>query len=90
MPQFPDHFTIQIASDIHRDGLGVELLDSNGAIVAEVFRCDRDKTVEVTCWSNDVTEEILAWLLPYSVQHLSSFEDGCPLPSLNCWLVLRD
>src|SRR4051794_1065006 len=40
-------FRIQLASDIVRDGLGVELLDSDDRVVAEVFRCDADNTVIV-------------------------------------------
>jgi hypothetical protein len=83
-------FTTQIASDIHRDGLGVELLSSSGSIVAEVFRCDRDKTVRVSCWSNSVTDDVLAWLLPYSAEQLSCFENGAPLPGINTWPIYRD
>ncbi|TWU50721.1 hypothetical protein Poly51_40140 [Rubripirellula tenax] len=80
----------QIASDIHRDGLGVELLGFNGEIVAEVFRCDADNSIVVTCWSRRVTDDVLNWLLPYSETELQSFEDGTPLPPSAEWQVERD
>jgi hypothetical protein len=38
---------MQLASDIIRDGLGLELLDRAGNVVGEVFRCDADHTVTV-------------------------------------------
>jgi hypothetical protein len=31
---------MQIASDVIRDGLGVELLDGDGNVASDVFRCD--------------------------------------------------
>ena len=37
-----------MASDVIRDGLGLELLDITGAVRAEVFRCDADHTVTVS------------------------------------------
>ncbi|AVB27146.1 hypothetical protein CXB36_02605 [Pseudomonas syringae pv. syringae] len=33
-------FRFQIASDVIRDGLGIELVDANGQVCAEVLRCD--------------------------------------------------
>jgi hypothetical protein len=48
---------VQLASDIHRDGMGLELLDS-GVVVAEIFRCDRSKTIIVTTFKNDIPLEI--------------------------------
>lgn len=40
-------WTTQLASDIVRDGLGLELLDTPYRVVAEVFRCDADHTVTI-------------------------------------------
>jgi hypothetical protein len=41
-----DHkYRTQIASDIVRDGLGVELIDEDGTVVAEISRSDRDQTL---------------------------------------------
>ena len=39
-------YRMQIASDIIRDGLGLELLKDELGVV-EVFRCDADKAVMV-------------------------------------------
>ena len=83
-------WTTQIASDIIRDGLGVELLNRNGDIIAEVFRCDADHSVRVSCWSNAVTQEVLDWLLPLSLSELQTFEDGIALPPVNDWPVAHE
>jgi len=41
-------YRFQVASDIVRDGLGVELTDSRGNVLAEVFRCDADNSLKVS------------------------------------------
>lgn len=38
-------YQIQVASDVIRQGPGVELLDPSGAVIAEVFRSDRAGTI---------------------------------------------
>lgn len=38
---------MQLASDIVRDGLGLELLVEQNRVAAEVFRCDTNHTVTV-------------------------------------------
>jgi G:T-mismatch repair DNA endonuclease (very short patch repair protein) len=43
-------WTTQVASDVQRDGLGLELLRKGGIVVADVFRCDADNSVSVTCF----------------------------------------
>jgi len=82
-----DGWNTQTASDIIRDGLGVELLAPNGAVVAEVFRCDADNSVSVTCWSPRITDEVLAWFLPFASKELAAFEDGSSLPHYSKWVV---
>ncbi|MEM8670475.1 MAG: hypothetical protein AAGG48_23315 [Planctomycetota bacterium] len=79
----------QIASDIIRDGIGVELLDAKGDVVAEVFRCDRDHTVTVSC-SRQLTERELQWLLPYASETFECFEDETPLPEISAWPIVVD
>jgi hypothetical protein len=41
-------YRYQVASDVNRDGLGVELIAADGNVVAEVFRCDADNSLTVT------------------------------------------
>jgi len=41
-------FTTQIASDLIRDGLGVEPLDPASEVIAEIFRSDANHTVTST------------------------------------------
>ncbi|GAB5405727.1 MAG: hypothetical protein Aurels2KO_39580 [Aureliella sp.] len=83
-------WSTQIASDVTRDGLGVELLSSNGEIIAEAFRCDAENTVSVACWSSRVTDEVLGWLLPYAHAELHEFEDGTALPPWADWPVAHE
>jgi hypothetical protein len=73
-------FRTQIASDIVRDGLGVELLGSDNQVVAEVFRFDASHTLIVRTFE-DVPIQILEELLALSRNQLDRFEDGTPLPS---------
>jgi hypothetical protein len=73
------NYTTQVASDIHRDGLGVELLSENGEVVAEVFRSDHDHTVLVNTFSFDVPLRALELLLARAKERLNPFDDGVGL-----------
>lgn len=69
----------QSASDLQRDGLGVELLDSRQQVVAEVFRSDRDKTVEVSIFVDSLPLASVEQLIATAKKRLDPFEDGTPL-----------
>lgn len=73
-------WALQIASDLKRDGLAVELLNESREVVAEVFRCDADKTVKVNVFEADVPDAILRELIEAARERLGTFEDGTPLP----------
>lgn len=73
-------WTTQIASDILRDGLGLELRDGSGAIAAEVFRCDADHSVTVRRFGERVPDDVLAEFIEHARQCLHPFEDGTSLP----------
>ena len=49
----------QIASDIIRDGLGLELLDKNESVVAEVFRCDKDRSITMRIYQSSIPEDVI-------------------------------
>jgi hypothetical protein len=72
-------YKTQVASDIIRDGLGIELLNERGEVVAEVFRCDKDKTVIVSTFSNGIPLAALEIMLERAKVRLEPFEDGTPL-----------
>jgi hypothetical protein len=72
-------FKMQVASDLIRDGLGVELVDGAGNVVAEVFRCDRDHTVIVSTFGNDIPIQAVERLLKRARSELDPFADGTPL-----------
>lgn len=72
----------QVASDVIRDGLGFELLDSNGQVVAEVFRCDADHTVSVSLFVESLPLHALELMVARARERLDPFEDGAPLPEV--------
>lgn len=74
-------FRIQTASDIHRDGLGVELI-ADDRVVAEVFRCSADHTLVVTTFGHDLLLVAVAEIVSLTRERLGAFEDGTPLPIL--------
>jgi hypothetical protein len=50
---------IQLASDIVRDGLGLELLGEPDRVAAEVFRSDADHKVTVRLFEDDIPDDVL-------------------------------
>ena len=75
----------QVASDVERDGLGLELYDDADRIRAEVFRSDSDHTVVVTIFGGVLAAPTHEWLLQRAVQELNPFEDGTALPAPDKW-----
>ena len=73
---------MQVASDVVRDGLGVELLAGDSEVVAEVFRCDADHSLILATFRGDVPLSALEDLIAYAREKLEPFEDGTPLPRL--------
>ncbi len=77
-----DHrYSTQVASDVTRDGLGVELIDENGDVVAEVFRSDRDRTVIVSTFNYDIPLTEMERLISRAKERLGPFTDGAALES---------
>lgn len=72
-------FRKQVASDVHRDGLGLELL-SGDEVVAEVFRCDADHSLIITTFNNDVPLVVIEEFIAVARDRLREFHDGTPLP----------
>ena len=72
-------YTTQVASDVNRDGIGIELLSESGQVVAEVFRSDTDRTVVVNTFSYDVPLAAFEQLLARARDRLEPFEDGTSL-----------
>ena len=69
-------FRTQVASDIIRDGIGVELLDANGEVIAEIFRSDQTNCVFVTTFGEEVPLEGLAQAIRRFRERFTHFEDG--------------
>ena len=76
-------YSTQVASDVDRDGLGVELLNEHLEVVAEVFRSDRNRTLVLNTFSYDVPLEAIELLVARAKDRLEPFEDGSPLSSAN-------
>ena len=70
---------IQTASDVIRDGLGCELTTEAGDVVAEVFRCDANRSVVVTTFGHDVPLDAMERLIAFARKRLEPFESGEPL-----------
>jgi hypothetical protein len=70
----------QVASDLARDGLGLELL-YNGQVVAEVFRCDADHSLTINTFGNVLPLVTMEELIAEARQRLGAFEDGRALPT---------
>lgn len=74
-------FQLQVVSDVQRDGLGLELLDDSGQVVAEVFRCDASTSLEVSLFDSCLPFVEVERLLRIARFELGKFEDGTPLPA---------
>ena len=72
-------YTTQVASDVGREGLGIELLDQTGQVVAEVFRSDREGTAVVNTFSYDLPLQAIEALIAQAKERLDPFENGTPL-----------
>lgn len=72
-------YSTQVASDVDRDGLGVELLDQNRHVVAEIFRSDRDQTILINTFSYDIPLAAIEHLIARAKERLDPFEDGTSL-----------
>jgi hypothetical protein len=72
-------FRKQVASDVVRDGLGLELL-SGDEVVAEVFRCDADHSLIITTFDHELPLVAIEELIAEARERLGAFEDGTPLP----------
>jgi hypothetical protein len=76
-------YRYQIVSDVIRDGLGVEFLDAGNKVVAEVFRCDRDKTTVFELFEQSVPESAIPALIELARRELRTYEDGTPIGEVN-------
>ena len=73
----------QVASDVVRDGLGVELLNDEGQVVAEIFRCDADHTVFLAQFVETIPLHAIEILIARAKDRLNPFENGKPLDFCN-------
>ncbi|MCL9844168.1 hypothetical protein [Ralstonia solanacearum] len=74
-------FQLQVASDVQRDGLGLEFLNDSGEIVAEVFRSDANNSLEVTLFDDGLPFVEVERLFRIARTKLGVFEDGTALPA---------
>ncbi|WP_055325966.1 hypothetical protein [Ralstonia solanacearum] len=74
-------FQLQVASDVQRDGLGLEFLNDSGEIVAEVFRSDANNSLEVTLFDDGLPFVEIERLFRIARTELGVFEDGTALPT---------
>ncbi|HEY4342256.1 MAG TPA: hypothetical protein VGM97_20095 [Steroidobacteraceae bacterium] len=83
-------FTYQLASDVIRDGMALEMLDLDGVVVAEVFRSDAAHSVELQAFREDIPDGAIRDLAAAAIERLGPFEDGKPLSAaLNYATLLK-
>ena len=63
-----------LASDIWRDGLGLELWDGDDH-VAEIFRSDRERTLAISLWREDIPLEIIEEFIADARRRLLPFNN---------------
>jgi len=71
-----DGWNTQLASDIQRDGMGLELLSPEGKVVAEVFRSDAEHTVTVAIFGAAIPAQVFDEYYRQALDSLDPFEDG--------------
>jgi hypothetical protein len=59
-----------IGSDVQRDGMFLEISDSQNIAVAEVFYSDVDHRMTFTAWKQDLPVEVVEWAVGYARLHL--------------------
>jgi hypothetical protein len=72
---------MQFASDVIRDGMGLELITAEGDVLAEVFRADADHTVTLNIFDPSTPGSELRRLVETATRELGPFEDGATLAS---------
>jgi hypothetical protein len=73
-------YRYQVASDVVRDGLGLELIDDGRNVLAEVFRCDANNSLTVSLFSEELPFVEVEKPMLMARKELAPFEDGSPLP----------
>ena len=76
-------YRIQIASDVIRDGLGLELINTTNQVCAEAFRCDADNTLKISLFAEDLPFVQVENLVLIARKEFPRYEDGTPLPPLS-------
>jgi hypothetical protein len=81
MAALPDGFYLQVVSDVMRNGMALELVEHGGAIRADVFRCDEDRSITLTIFEHvvPVPDDVLDALIDAAQKELDPFEDGTPI-----------
>lgn len=73
-------FRYQLAADIVRDGMSLELTDERWNPLAKVFRCDAVNTLTVSVFVAELPFTEIERLVLMARKELGPFEDGTPLP----------
>ena len=74
-------YRMQFASDIIRDGMGLELIDESNAVVAEVFRNDSTHELVFSAFAENIPFIQIEKLVSVARDDLQAFEDGAVLPT---------
>ena len=68
-------YRYQLASDVIRDGLGLERTDESWNVLAEVFRYDADHSLTISLFSEGLPFTEIEKLVLMAREELGPFED---------------
>jgi hypothetical protein len=69
-------YKYQLASDVIRDGLGLELLNESGEVLAEVFRSDRERATRIKVFAPGLPVAVVEELVALARKRLGTYQDG--------------
>ncbi|MEP3056418.1 hypothetical protein [Ascidiaceihabitans sp.] len=69
----------QIAGDIHRNTMSLEVWDEDQKHIADVIRYDDTNHLKINTYGNEIDLGVLKTVMELALEHLGAFEDGTPL-----------
>lgn len=82
MSTIRDGWQTQLAGDVKRDGVSLELLAPDGEVVAEVFRSDAEHTLSLETFGRAIPVGVFDVFYRQALSRLDPFEDGTTFGSL--------
>jgi hypothetical protein len=69
-------YRVVVGTDLERDGMFVEIANSDGVNLAEVFYSDKDGRMTFTAWKQELPLEVVEWAAVYARERLTPVGDS--------------